>query len=57
MFCDELSCVGDMDVVRVQLPSAVVPRRASALPQPTGFVNADVLVGPDGIARGIRVEE
>ena len=57
MFCDALSCVGDMDVVRVQLPSAFVPRQVSAFPQPTGFVNADVLVGPDGIARGIRVEQ
>jgi hypothetical protein len=45
-----------MDVIRVQLPSpifGIMPGSAQA----TGFVSADVLVGPDGIARGIRLVE
>ena len=54
MYCDELSCDGGMNVVRVQLPAL-----------PSGFlpaantgartVSADVLVGADGFARGIRI--
>jgi hypothetical protein len=54
MYCDPLSCGGAMQLIRVQLPSsaaALVP--APALPD--GAVYADVLVGSDGIARGIRV--
>jgi hypothetical protein len=56
MYCDQLSCSGALDVIRVQLPSPVlgissVSRKAS------GLVSAEVLVGPDGIARGIRVVE
>jgi len=57
MYCDELSCAQDMDMIRVQLPSAFVMRSGRSLPQPGGLVNADVLVGPDGIARGIRFEQ
>jgi hypothetical protein len=56
MYCDQLSCPGAMDVIRVQLPSAAVafgPTSSKA----SDFVYADVLVGPDGIARGIRVVE
>ena len=56
MYCDQISCPSAMDVIRVQLPSPVLGLTpASALM--TGFVSADVLVGPDGIARGIRVVE
>jgi hypothetical protein len=56
MYCDELSCGGAMQVIRVQLP------RSSAMVAPAtgslgGSVYADVLVGSDGIARGIRIEE
>ena len=54
MYCDPFSCGGAMQLIRVQLPSsaaALVP--AAALPD--GAIYADVLVGSDGVARGIRV--
>ena len=54
MYCDELSCSGPMEVIRMQLPASGVlfaPGSNSA----NGTVLADVLVGPDGIARGIRI--
>lgn len=57
MYCDELSCDGAMDMIRVQLPSSVVARPGSAFTSGGGPVYAEVLVGPDGIARGIRIEE
>ena len=57
MYCDALSCGEGMDMIRVQLPSAVMPRQASGFIQTSGSVTADVIVGPDGIARGIRFEE
>jgi hypothetical protein len=57
MYCDELSCPQDMEMIRVQLPSSAMPRQVSGFMQTNGSVTADVLVGPDGIARGIRLEE
>lgn len=57
MYCDELSCPQDMEMIRVQLPSTAMPRQVSGFIQTSGSVTADVLVGPDGIARGIRFEE
>jgi hypothetical protein len=54
MYCDALSCGGAMQLIRVQLPSSAAafePAAASAY----GAIYADVLVGSDGIARGIRV--
>jgi hypothetical protein len=57
MYCDELSCPADMEMIRVQLPSSAMPRQVSGFIQTSGSVTADVLVGPDGIARGIRFEE
>jgi hypothetical protein len=54
MYCDELSCDGGMEVVRVQLPSAsagFLPASGSG----NHVVSADVLVGADGFARGIRI--
>lgn len=57
MYCDELSCPQDMEMIRVQLPSSAMPRQVSGFIQTSGSVTADVLVGPDGIARGIRFEE
>ena len=54
MYCDELSCSGPMEVIRMQLPASdllFAPGSNSA----NGTVLADVLVGPDGIARGIRI--
>jgi len=56
MYCDQLSCPGAMDVIRVQLPSAAVAFGQTSS-KASDFVYADVLVGPDGIARGIRVVE
>lgn len=57
MYCDELSCDGAMEMIRVQLPSSVLARPTSAFRSANGLVNADVLIGPDGIARGIRIDE
>lgn len=56
MYCDQLSCPGAMELIRVQLPSPLLGL-SSVSSKPGGFVYADVLVGPDGIARGIRVVE
>jgi hypothetical protein len=54
MYCDALSCGGAMQLIRVQLPSSAAAfEPAAALPY--GAIYADVLVGSDGIARGIRV--
>jgi hypothetical protein len=54
MYCDELSCGGEMQVVRMELPmlSASI---GSGYAGSNGLVLADVLVGPDGVARGIRI--
>lgn len=54
MYCDQLSCAGVMEIVRVQLS----PSMMGLPPGPTDraeTVFADVLDGPDGIARGIRI--
>jgi hypothetical protein len=56
MYCDLLSCPGTMDIIRVQLPSTLLGVTPASGPA-DGFIYADVLVGPDGIARGIRVVE
>lgn len=56
MYCDELSCGGAMDMIRVQLPSSMIARPNLAFRRTSGPVSADVLIGPDGIARGIRIE-
>jgi hypothetical protein len=57
MYCDALSCPEAMDMIRVQLPTTAMPGQVSGFIHPSGSVTADVLVGPDGIARGIRFEE
>ena len=56
MYCDELSCGGDLEWIRVQLPAAAAAYSAERTPA-NGVVYADVLVGADGIARGIRIVE
>jgi len=56
MYCDELSCGEPMQLIRVKLPLSATPFAPNANSS-SGFVYADVLVGPDGIARGIRVNE
>ncbi len=53
MYCDPLSCLGTMEIIRVQVSASDVTR-AGAVEQANGSVLADVLVGPDGIARAIR---
>jgi len=53
MYCDPLSCGESMQVIRVQLPSsAAFDPAATAAGE---AIYADVLVGPDGVARGIHV--
>ena len=54
MYCDALSCGGDMQLIRVQLPSSAAAFEPAAA-APYGAIYADVLVASDGIARGIRV--
>ncbi len=54
MYCDALSCGGAMQLIRVQLPSSAAAFDPAA-GSPDGAIYADVLVGADGIARGIRV--
>jgi hypothetical protein len=54
MYCDALSCGGTMQLIRVQLPSSAAAFKL-ATASPDGAIYADVLVGSDGIARGIRV--
>jgi hypothetical protein len=56
MYCDQISCPGAMEVVRVQLPPPVLGLMPASA-RVNGAISADVLVGPDGIARGIRVIE
>ena len=57
MYCDVLSCPDAMDMIRVQLPASAMPRQLPGFVRSGGSVTADVLVGSDGIARGIRFEE
>ena len=56
MYCDQFSCPGAMDVIHLRLPGPVLGV-TSASARANGLVSAYVLVGPDGIARGIRVVE
>jgi hypothetical protein len=48
MLCDPLSCSGDEEVVRMELP-------ATAADGSTGSQMADVIVGDDGLVRAIRI--
>jgi hypothetical protein len=54
MYCDELCCLGAMEMIRVQLPSFAAGFKPASTAA-NDVVYADVLVGPDGIARGIRI--
>ena len=56
MYCDALSCPEAMDLIRVQVPTTAMPGQVSGFINSSGSVTADVLVGADGIARGIRFE-
>jgi hypothetical protein len=51
MYCDPISCGGPMQVIRIQIPE--FPSNASPRPA-SGLTQADVVVGPDGVARAIR---
>jgi hypothetical protein len=46
---------GSFQIVRVQMPRASLGVLRSALEQPNELVEADVLLGEDGMARGIRL--
>lgn len=52
MYCDPISCSGAMQVIRIQVPVMVQPF-PTARPS-SGVVQADVVVGADGVARAIR---
>jgi len=54
MYCDQISCPGALEVIRVQLSGPAWDGKPG-LERTNSAVFADVLVGPDGIARGIRV--
>ena len=54
MFCDPLSCPGPMQVIRIQVPASAMNRVPAWRPA-GGMVQADVVVGSDGIARAIRI--
>jgi len=54
MYCDSLSCAGAMDVIRIQVPVSAF-HRVPAARSANGFVQADVAVGSDGVARAIRI--
>ena len=51
MYCDEMTCTGSLEVIRVELP----PPAGQAQDPEAAPVMAEVLVGADGIARGIRI--
>lgn len=52
MFCDPLMCSGDEQVVRMELPAA---GSVSADGRGTQTVLADVVIGEDGLVRGMRI--
>lgn len=54
IYCDPVVCSGPMQVVHIKVPVGQVKPN---LGQSVGnaFVNAEVVVGPDGVARAIRV--
>jgi hypothetical protein len=54
MYCDPVVCAGPMQVVHIKVPvGQVKPNLGQTMGN--AFVNADVVVGPDGVARAIRV--
>jgi hypothetical protein len=54
MYCDPVVCSGPMQVVHIKVPvGQVKPNVGQTVGN--GFVNAEVVVGPDGVARAIRV--
>ena len=56
MYCDPVVCSGPMQVVRIKVPvRQVKPGAGKNGSNSNSFVNAEVVVGPDGVARAIRV--
>lgn len=54
MYCDPVACSGPMQVIHIKVPvGEVKPNVGQSMGD--AFVNADVVVGPDGVARAIRV--
>jgi hypothetical protein len=54
MYCDPVVCSGPMQVVHIKVPvDQVKPNVGQS--DGKSFVNADVVIGPDGVARAIRV--
>ena len=54
MYCDPVVCSGPMQVVHIKVPvGQVKPDLGQSVDN--GFVNAEVVIGPDGVARAIRV--
>ena len=53
MYCDQLSCSGAMEVIRMNLPASALGMSSPS--RTNNVVAADVVVGPDGIARAIRI--
>jgi hypothetical protein len=56
VYCDQISCPGALEIIRLQLSSPALGITAEPGRQ-NRIISADVLVGADGIARGIRVVE
>ena len=53
MYCDRLSCGDPMQVIRLEMPASSVGRAYRPLAR-NGFVNAEVIVGTDGLTRAVR---
>jgi hypothetical protein len=51
----EEELTGSFQIVRVQMPRSALGALRSPLEQPNELVEADVLLGEDGMARAIRV--
>jgi len=53
LYCDPFSCGDPMQVIRLEMPAASVGRAYRPLAR-NGFVNAEVIVGTDGLTRAVR---
>ena len=53
LYCDPFSCGDPMQVIRLEVPAASVGRAYRPLAR-NGFVNAEVIVGADGLTRAVR---
>jgi hypothetical protein len=54
MYCDPVVCSGPMQVIHIRVPvKQVMPALGTS--SSNGFVDAEVVVGPDGVARAIRI--